>query len=64
MMTAPSQELLNTFDELSDSEQLEVALEILRRFAHMDFPPLEDEDLVLSAEALFLELDQQESENE
>lgn len=62
-MSAPSQEILNTFDELSDSEQLEVALEILRRVAYMDFPPLEDEALVLNAEALFLELDQQESEN-
>ena len=63
-MTAASQEILNTFDELPDSEQIEVALEILRRLVHFDFPPLEDEDLVLNAEEIFLALDQQESGNE
>ncbi|ASC72446.1 hypothetical protein XM38_034030 [Halomicronema hongdechloris C2206] len=63
-MTALAQEILKTFDRLPDSEQLEVALEILRRLVHFDFPPLEDEDLVLNAEELFLELDKQESDHE
>lgn len=63
-MTALSQEILKTFDELPNSAQLEVALAILKRLIHFDFPPLEEEDLVLNAEELFLELDRQESNYE
>jgi hypothetical protein len=60
-MTVIVKELLNTFDNLTDSERLEFALEILKRVVNLDFPPLSDEDLVLNAEVLFLEIDQQES---
>lgn len=60
-MTALVQELLNTFDRLTDSERLELVLEILKRTVDLDFPPLSDEDLVLNAEELFLELDEQEA---
>jgi len=60
-MTALVQELLNTFDRLTDSERLELVLEILKRTVDLEFPPLSDEDLVLNAEGLFLELDEQEA---
>jgi len=60
-MAALVQELLNTFDRLTDSERLELVLEILKRTVYLDFPPLSDEDLVLNAERLFLELDEQEA---
>ncbi|ALF54077.1 hypothetical protein ACX27_16485 [Nostoc piscinale CENA21] len=60
-MTALVQELLNSFDRLSDSEQLELVLEILKRTVDLEFPALSDEDLVLNAEGLFLELDKQEA---
>lgn len=63
-MTVLAQELLSTFDDLPDSAQVEVALAILRRVINWDFPPLTDEDLVFNAEALFLDLDQQEVEYE
>lgn len=63
-MTALVQELLDTFDRLTDSERLEITLEILKRVAHLDFPPLSDEDLVLNAEGIFLDLDKQEAANE
>ncbi|MGI2902530.1 hypothetical protein [Tolypothrix sp. VBCCA 56010] len=63
-MTGLSQELLSTFDSLTESEKLEIALEILKRVIHLDFPPLSDEDLVWNAEELFLELDKQESDYE
>ena len=63
-MTALAQEILKNFDQLPDKEQQKVALEILKRIVHSDFPPLEDEDLVLSAEEVFLSLDQQESDYE
>lgn len=63
-MTALVQELLNTFDRLTESERLELVLEILKRTVDLDFPPLSDEDLVLNAEAIFLELDKRESAHE
>jgi hypothetical protein len=63
-MTTVAQEILNTFDSLPDSEQLEIALEILRRLVHFDFPPLTDEDLVLNAQELFLAIDRQEMDYE
>ena len=60
-MTAVVQELLNTFDRLTEPERIELALAILQRVINLEFPPLSDEDLVLNAEGLFLELDTQES---
>ncbi len=60
-MTALVKELLNTFDQLTDSEQLDLVLEILKRTSDLNFPPLSDEDLVTNAEGLFLELDEQEA---
>ncbi len=63
-MIATTQQILNTFDRLPDAEQLEIAVEILRRLVNYDFLPLSDEDLVLNTEELFLALDQQEDEDE
>jgi hypothetical protein len=63
MMTL-AQELLTTFDSLPSTEQIEIALEILKRTLNFDFLPLIDEDLVLNAEELFLALDQQEVDYE
>jgi hypothetical protein len=63
-MTALVQELLNSFDRLTDSEQLDLTVEILKRTSHLDLPPLSDESLALSAEELFLELDKQEVDRE
>ena len=57
-MTALVQEPLNTFDRLTNPEQIDLAWEILKRTAYSDFLPLADEDLVLNAEELFLELDE------
>lgn len=62
-MTTSIQEFLINFDRLPESERLDIALEILRRVVQLEFPPLSDEDLVLNAEQLFLELDQQEAED-
>ncbi|MEG4502214.1 hypothetical protein QUA81_00855 [Microcoleus sp. F6_B4] len=60
-MTILVEELLNTFERLTDSERLDLVLEILKRTVYLDFPPLSDDDLVLNAEENFLELDEEES---
>ncbi|MBW4551883.1 MAG: hypothetical protein KME35_12350 [Aphanocapsa sp. GSE-SYN-MK-11-07L] len=63
-MTALAEEILNTFDQLPDTEQLEIAVQILRRLVHFDFPPLTDEDLTFNAEELFLALEQEEADDQ
>ena len=63
-MTTFVQQLLDSFDLLSEAEKRELALEILRRTVNFDLPPLSDEELVLSAEELFLELDSREAQDE
>jgi len=60
-MTTAVQLLLHSFDVLSETEKREIISEILHRAEHLDTPPLSDEDLALSAETLFLELDRREA---
>jgi hypothetical protein len=59
-MTAIVQELLNTFDNLTYSERLDLLSEILRRTVYLDFEPLSEEELTLNAEEIFLTLDEEE----
>ncbi len=59
-MTAVVQELLNTFDNLTYAERLDLLSEILRRTVDLEFEPLSDEELTLNAEDLFLTLDEEE----
>jgi hypothetical protein len=60
-MTPVVQDFLTTFDRLTDSERLDLASEILKRTAYLDFPPFSDDDLVLISEEIFLQLDEEES---
>ena len=62
-MGTPAQNIIDTFDGLPDSEKREVAAAILRRTAEMEFGSLSDDELVLSAEETFLELDRREAED-
>ena len=63
-MSIAVQNLLEDFEQLAEVEKRELALEIIRRVIHFDFIPLTDEELVLNAEAVFLELDRSESQDE
>lgn len=56
-MTPLAQNLISTFDQLPELEKKEVAAAILHRTLQLDFPSLSDEEFVLSAEEVFLELD-------
>ena len=60
-MTDSAQQVLNSFDQLTRDDQQEVAREILRRTANLDFSPLSDEQLVGQADELFLKLDEAEA---
>ncbi len=59
-MTAVVQELLNTFDNLTYSERLDLLSEILRRTLDLEFEPLSDKELTLNAEDIFLALEEEE----
>ncbi|MGH9897722.1 MAG: hypothetical protein ACRD63_09980 [Pyrinomonadaceae bacterium] len=62
-MVPLAQNLISTFDRLPDTEKQKVVAAILRRALQLDLPALSDEDLVLSAEERFLELDRRETED-
>ena len=62
-MGTPAENLIATFEKLPDTEKQEVASAILRRTLQIKFPPVSDEELVLSAEETFLELDRREAED-
>jgi hypothetical protein len=63
-MTTAVQRLLDSLQDLSDAEQHDLVVEILRRTTDSDLPSLSDDDLALSAETLFLEMDRLEAANE
>jgi hypothetical protein len=63
-MTQSVEHLLRTFDHLADAEKREAASEILRRVRGFLFHPVSDDELVLTAEELFIALDDQEAANE
>lgn len=64
MATSLSQHLLDSFDQLSDAEKQQVAIEILRRTLSLDVSSLSADELTLSAEAIFLSLDEEEADYE
>lgn len=59
-MTQATQKLLDEFETLPDDDRAELVAELLRRtaFALHDLP--QDDDLVASADRLFVELDRHE----
>ena len=62
-MTTTVENILNSFELLSEYEKIELASEIMRRTAKFGFPPLTDDDLVYLADEVFFELDKIESED-
>jgi hypothetical protein len=62
-MPANVADILRAFEHLSEPEKKDLAAEILRRSVQWEWPALSDEDLVLNAEQLFLELDKTEADD-
>ena len=62
-MTTTVENILNSFELLSEYEKIELASEIMRRTAKSGFSPLTDDELVYLADEVFIELDKVESED-
>lgn len=54
-------EIISSFDRLPPAEQKELTRQILLRNLDIDTPAVSDEELILAAEAIFLELDEREA---
>ena len=54
--------LLESFERLPDEAKIEAASEILRRSVNLDFPAVEEEALLQTADDIFVKLDEEESE--
>ena len=63
-MSKSAKNILESFDELPETEKREVASAILRRALRFDTLPPTDEDLVAQADELFRELDKHEASDE
>ena len=62
-MGTPAENIIAEFNQLPDSEKQEVAAAILRSTLGIEVPRLSDDELVLSAEETFLDLDRREAED-
>ena len=60
-MTAEAKHIIEDFGALPDQAKREVLAELLRLSRHLDFPEASDEELLSSADQVFLEYDRQES---
>ena len=63
-MVTSAQQLLDSFEHLPEMEKRIAASEIIRRTVEYNLLSISDEELVLSAEELFLELDRREAQYE
>jgi hypothetical protein len=62
-MTATVQQLLDSFDALSNEDKHQVTVEILRRFGSAGEGDLPEDTLVGAADELFRTLDEEEAGN-
>ena len=62
-MTRAARQLIETFDALPEDEKRVVTVEILRRTALEDQTSLDEADLVLAADQVFLDLDRREEQD-
>jgi hypothetical protein len=62
-MNTTAQDVLEKFEQLPKSEKKIVVSVILRESLEVETPGLADEELILNAEDIFLELDKREAED-
>ena len=62
-MTKAAQRLIHGFETLPEEDRRSVVVEILRRTSAEDHLPLDEAELVLAADQVFLDLDRRESQD-
>ncbi len=63
-MTQTVENLLISFEQLSETEKHDLAVEVVRRTDIFGASDLSDDELALAGEDLFLALDREEAESE
>ncbi|MDQ3685697.1 MAG: hypothetical protein M3430_08850 [Acidobacteriota bacterium] len=63
-MTPTVENLLVSFEQLTEPEKHDLAVEVLRRTDIFGAPELSEDELALAADDLFLALDREEAEAE
>ena len=61
-MTAAGKHIVEDFAGLPDAEKREVLADLLRISRGIEYPEVSDEELVASANAVFLQYDREESD--
>lgn len=62
-MITNAQDVLKKFGQLTIPEKKKVVAVILRESLDIETPEISDDELILNAEEIFLELDKREAEN-
>ena len=62
-MTADAKHIIDDFGALPDPAKREVLAELLRMSRFLDYPGLSDDELVSTADEIFLEYDRRESDD-
>lgn len=61
-MTTAGKHIVEDFQGLPDPEKREVLANLLRISRSIDYPEMSDEELLVSADAVFVEYDKREAE--
>lgn len=59
-MTAAAEHIIEDFEALPEPEKREVLAKLLQIAGHMDYGPLSDEELLASADEIFVMFDRKE----
>lgn len=59
-MTAAAEHVIEDFEALPELERREVLAKLLQIAGHMDYGPISEEELLASADELFVALDREE----
>ena len=59
-MTAAAEHVIEDFEALPELERREVLAKLLQIASHMDYGPISEEELLASADELFVALDREE----
>jgi predicted HAD superfamily phosphohydrolase len=59
-MTAAAEHFIEDFEALPEPERREVIAKLLQIASHMDYGPISEEELLVSADEIFVALDREE----